>query len=79
MNNSIPAYLNLAVQKVWMSSKLQLNIFKTVSSHLKTCKHLCAHIIKIPVTNFNTYPGACYPHLLLDLEGMDRTPQSTLQ
>ena len=34
MNNSTPAYLNLPVPKIWMSSKLQLNFFKTVSSHL---------------------------------------------
>ena len=34
MNNSIPAYSNLPVPKLWMSSKLQLNFFKTVSSHL---------------------------------------------
>ena len=35
MNNSIQAYLNLPVPKIWMSSKLQLNFFKTVPSHLK--------------------------------------------
>ena len=35
MNNSTQAYLKLTVRKIKMSSKLQLNLFKTVSSHLK--------------------------------------------
>ena len=39
MSNSIPAYLNLPVPKICMSSKLQLNFFKTVSSHLNTTLH----------------------------------------
>ena len=34
MDNSIPAYLNLPVPKIGISSKLQLNFFKTVSSLL---------------------------------------------
>ena len=35
MNNSIRTYLNLTARKFKVSSKLQLNFFKTVSSHLK--------------------------------------------
>ena len=34
MNNSIQAFLILTVRKIKMSSKLQLNLFKTVSSYL---------------------------------------------
>ena len=34
MNNSTQAYLKLTVRKIKMSSKLQLTLFKTVSSHL---------------------------------------------
>ena len=34
MNNSTQAYLKLTIQ-IKMSSKLQLNLFKTASSHLK--------------------------------------------
>ena len=34
MNNSTQAYLKLTGRKIKMSSKLQLNLFKTVSRHL---------------------------------------------
>ena len=34
MNNSTGNYLKLTLRKITMSSKLQLNLFKIVSSHL---------------------------------------------
>ena len=35
MNNSIQAHLNLSLQKLRMSSKLEFNFLKTLSNHLK--------------------------------------------